>query len=462
MTTRKQCISLIIGLTCALLTLVLLTHGLAATVNPRALRETPLDASPWKDDYTHWLFIAWSSCGPIPPGTIEKAEKGQRVVRRLRRRLPQEATTGTQYEVPPGAWYEKIGKLFTDITSTYLAYNAYRAHAWYLVFDGQEWGPYSDEVSAVTFSQDGKRLAYLIRGVDGILPVIDGQPGTKAHEADGLLFSMNSKHVAYRVSSDRVRWHYVIDRNAQPDYASVYGLLFSPDGKHYAYIAMDDNGKFCVIHDGKTMMPYDEIADGQERSWSYSFQRDSPLRFSPDSSSLAYSAASQGNCFVVLNGKPLRQFPLTKVKPHETHRWISDIVFSADSRSLAYRATDERVATRENPKDHILVVDRIPGTYDLIVTSNATFPTPKNYQKTSLALSPCGKHVALVAGLDGKQSVYVDGKPGPYYAKILPIRNANNQPNGYIRFSADETFHYYVQQEKTVTLVVEEYLPRTR
>ncbi|HEY3378122.1 MAG TPA: hypothetical protein VGL77_11580, partial [Armatimonadota bacterium] len=270
------------------------------------------------------------------------------------------------------------------------------------------------------------------------------------------------KHVAYRASSDRVRWHYVIDGDAQLDYIKVYGLLFSPDGKHHAYIAKDNNEKFCVIQDGKAMMTYDEIADGLEKTWSYSLQSDSPLLFSPDSSSIAYSAASQGYCFVVLNGKPLRQFPVTTATPRETHHWISDLVFSADSRSLAYRATDESFVLRENSENHTLVVDRIFGTYDLIVTSNTTLTTPKNYHETSLTLSPKGKHVVLVAGLDGKQSVYVDGKPGPYYANILPIRNADNQPNGYIRFSADDTIHYYVQKEQPMTLVVEENIPRAR
>lgn len=455
MTTRKQCISLIVSLTCALLILVLPTRGQADTVKQPALQETPLNASPWQDDYTHWLFIAWSNCGPVPPGTIEKSEKGQRVVSRQRRVLPLGTTLGAQYEESPGAWYERIGELFTDMTSTYLAYNAYRAHAWYLVFNGQEWGPYADEASMVTFSQDGKRLAYLIRDGDGNIPFVDGHPGTKTYNVTDLFFSEDSKHIAFRVRSDWMWWHYVIDGNAQPDYIAVSGLLFSPDGKHYAYIAKHDEGQFGVIHDGKAMTIYDDIGD-------FRYTNDSPLLFSPDSSSLAYAAISHGYSFVVLNGTPLRQFPLTTTRPHETHHWISDLVFSADSRSLAYRATDERFVTQENPEDHTLVEERIPGTYDLIVTPNATLIMPENYQRTSLALSPHGKHVAVVAGVTGKQSVYVDGKSGPYYAEILSIRNAGNQPNGYIRFSAEETFHYFAQKKNTMTLVVEETLPHAR
>lgn len=418
-----------------------------------AVSETPLAVSPWKDDNPIRMF---RSSGLLPPGKIEKSEKGERVIY-WEWHPPQHG------EEPPGAWFEKINHMSTDSTMTFLAYSAYRAKAWYVVFHGQEWGPYTQDVSDFTFSQDGKHLAYLVRSAEDITPFLDGQPGIKARVVDKFLFSQDSKHFSYRINDDRKTWHYVIDDKVEPAYPSVYGLTFSPDGQHYAYIAQNDTGKFCVVRDGKAMAFYDDIADGQERTWSRSFTTESPLLFSPDSTSLAYTATNQKKSFVMLDGIALREFTHPVVKSVIGFQyWISDIVFSANSQSLAYRATDERHDTSVSADGHTLVDRVIAGTYDLIVTPDATWTTPQGYRKASLVLSPDGKHIALVAGDVDKQSVFVDGKPGRYYQQISPIQDVNNHSNGYIRFSNNETFHYFARKDKKAwePLVIEEHLPR--
>lgn len=442
----------LVSLGCAIVLFGLLTPGWAdAPAKPAALSETPLSTSLWQDDYTHWLFIALSSSGPRAPGRIDTTAKGQRVIWREWHPLPvanahPQSTPRIprgegKWEERQGKWYEKIGGLSTDITSTFVAYTAYREKAWYVAFGEQEWGPYAEKPQKIGFSPDGKRLVFVVHSANETIPFIDGQPGIKAHDVDKFLFSEDGKHLAYLISDDARTWRYVIDDKEQPAYPGVYGLVFSPDNHHYAYIAKNDAGKFGVVCDGKAMTFYDDIANGQQGTWSRYSTTDSPLVFSPDSASLAYVASMQDKSFVVQDGTPLREFTHTTAKPMNG-QWISNLVFSANDHTLAYRVTD--------------------GTHDIIVTPDATWETPKGYKDTSLALSQDGKHIALVAGGPGPQSVYVDGKPGPYYQQILPIRDANNQPSGYIRFSANDTFHYFALKDKTAVdvLVVEEQLPR--
>jgi len=86
-----------------------------------------------------------------------------------------------------------------------------------------------------------------------------------------ILFSNNGERYAIEVrDNDRERIY--LDGIEYPSYKTVDSTVFSLDSKHFAYRAMKDNGKYCVVTDGKEGKEYDDIADlcyGSDGTLSY-------------------------------------------------------------------------------------------------------------------------------------------------------------------------------------------------
>jgi hypothetical protein len=97
-------------------------------------------------------------------------------------------------------------------------------------------------------------------------------------------------------------------------------IVFSPDSKHVAYIAQSAGKKFVVVMDGREEKPYDNIGNGS-------------LLFSPDSTHLAYGAQSGDKRFVVLDGKELKRYVGVGSRT---------LIFSPDSKNFAYIAQTEK------------------------------------------------------------------------------------------------------------------------
>ena len=113
--------------------------------------------------------------------------------------------------------------------------------------------------------------------------VVDGEEGKQFHHnrTRGIIFSPDSKRVAYCVSGGG-KWSVVVDGKKEgKQYDEIRGVTFSPDSRRVAYRVIEEKGsvdilhKFFVVVDGEEGKQYDEIGE---------------VTFSPDSRRVAYRA----------------------------------------------------------------------------------------------------------------------------------------------------------------------------
>ena len=142
-----------------------------------------------------------------------------------------------------------------------------------LVMDG-EWLPFTGSLKPA-FSRDGKRLAYgsyrcltsdCSRSVSWAM--VDGQPGPEfaGIMQSNITFSPDGKRVAYELTekdgSGRTRNFIVVDGRKAFEFGrntsgTIASIVFSPDGKRLAYDAGVD-GKDAVVLDGQVVARFDK------------------------------------------------------------------------------------------------------------------------------------------------------------------------------------------------------------
>ncbi len=239
-----------------------------------------------------------------------------------------------------------------------MAYGAVRDGKCYLVLDGEEIGPFDDlgTQTGYRFSPDGRRLAFVALVGESLHVILDGHRSPPAYDVADLVFSPDSKQIAYGAQEAKDgpwfvfrnaeklgpyqtigegslafspdgtrlafaaqtdgRWTAVVDGKAGPPHDSVAEMRFSPDGRRLAYVAQDGETEAVVV-DGQSQRPFDAIGGGS-------------LVFSPDSRSLGYIARSGYARFAVIDGAR---------KPRYT--MVAYLNFSSDSRHHAYLALNE-------------------------------------------------------------------------------------------------------------------------
>jgi Tol biopolymer transport system component len=183
-----------------------------------------------------------------------------------------------------------------------------------------------DDVKQLTWSADGKALAY-VASKDGtsqivlnkksdILPLGE-YPWPFAIRPDNAavgIFVANSKaNTAY------LHQAFVSKGQKNTVYKEGAHLAFSKDGKHYAFVGIK-NEKFMIVVDGKECPIYDRVT--------------TPT-FSPDNRFLVYRARQDNKRFVViadLNGKTIKELP--------RYERVFDTTFTKDGQSVAYGVKD--------------------------------------------------------------------------------------------------------------------------
>ena len=258
----------------------------------------------------------------------------------------------------------------------------------YISLNGQAQKSYG-QVYSPQFSPDSKHFAYIAHTYDpyGDLVVLDGIEG-KRYESlvkdANLKFSPDSQRLAYiasnRVGRDREIFM-VIDGKEGMRYSGIdIASTFSPDSKHFAYTARTLDMKWTAV-----------IDETEGRHFEAKYISD-PI-FSPDSKRLAYRVTIDydgGGAFVVVDDLIGRRFSTI---------WPDKVRFSFDSQHFAY-------AAQEGKKWFIVVDHKEVSRYDFV---------------SQITYSPVDLHLAYVASVGKKAFVVRDGVPGKKYDQIANL-----------------------------------------
>jgi hypothetical protein len=126
-------------------------------------------------------------------------------------------------------------------------------------------GEFTQGVGGITFSPDGRRLAFGAKDGDRRRVVVDGERGAGHDLLGAIVFSPDGKRVAYEAASYRNetddRWFVVIDGRAETGHEGQLmrdTLRFSANGRHLSYKVMKDETQQLVI-DGRPGPKYRTI-----------------------------------------------------------------------------------------------------------------------------------------------------------------------------------------------------------
>ncbi len=149
-------------------------------------------------------------------------------------------------------------------------------------------GPEFSGSGKITFSPDGKRLAYSAMKDEKWFVVVDGQTGPVF---DGIIeggpfFSLDSQHVAYVAISGKKQC-LVFDGQAGPQYDAIKLVAMSFDGQCIAYAARTGQS-FSVLINGKNGRIFDDVHS---------------IDMTPDGLHIAYTAEKDEKQCVVLDGQ---------------------------------------------------------------------------------------------------------------------------------------------------------------
>ena len=181
---------------------------------------------------------------------------------------------------PVGPAYLAAEELLWSPDGARLTFQAGSPNGTFAVVDGQEFGPYT-WVKEFQWSPDGKRYVFQAAGSTGGGVIVDGkeQPKTRGVVDASILFSPDSKHIAYGGHPGVSVYQPLVDGVAKPHNLQNFTtrnnppinfpvFSWSPDGNHIAYVGftMDPIPKGGVVVDG-TMYP-GPSAGFQFPSWS--------------------------------------------------------------------------------------------------------------------------------------------------------------------------------------------------
>lgn len=186
-------------------------------------------------------------------------------------------------------------------------------------------GELYDEIKQVTFSEDGKALAYVaVKDKKSYIVLNDKReplpPGDypwpftiRPDNREVGIFIVNT--LGKRSYNAYLHQSFSPEKRRNKIYKEGSELTYSKDGQHSAYVAIQ-NEMFTIVIDGKEG-PF--------------FDRTVAPHFSPDGKFLVYRARQDGKRFVVIadtNGKTIKRLP-----PYER---VFDTTFTEDGKSVAY------------------------------------------------------------------------------------------------------------------------------
>jgi Tol biopolymer transport system component len=196
-----------------------------------------------------------------------------------------------------GKSHNDVSALTFSPDSKRIAYKAWdEGKGALVVIDGVESKAYvvlsSDDLfSDIAFSPDSKHVVYGAKKARGGVIVLDGVESGQRHygaRCVNFTFSPDSARLAY-VVRERDQSSVVLDGVAGPAYSRIISCCFSPDSRHFAYVVDKGNNKFVVVVDGVEGAEYGSIVEGS-------------LTFSPDSEHVAYVGSRDDAWRIVVDG----------------------------------------------------------------------------------------------------------------------------------------------------------------
>ena len=253
--------------------------------------------------------LTWN--GAKPGGYSAAGYKSQRVAwspdgkrfAYVQQNTPNPGVTVMVNGKPMGLSYSTASDLTFSPDGGHFFYVAVSPTGQFPVIDGQELNGYH-WIKEFQWSPDGKRYAFYGANSTGIWMVVDGkeQPKSLGIGADALLFSPDSKHLAFSAQATVANYQPVVDgvikpfnlqnfftRNNPPLRFPIFS--FSPDGNHLAFVAftLDPMPKGGVVVDGT-------VHSGTTASFTYP-------SWSPDSKHFAAVNTTGKGWVVMIDGK---------------------------------------------------------------------------------------------------------------------------------------------------------------
>lgn len=239
----------------------------------------------------------------------------------------------------------------------------------------------------VAFNPDGHGFAYVKRVAGGgVAVVVNGKQGLIYNSITDLQFSPHGTHLFYVGVKGSLKYP-VVDGRELGEENLVDNIRFSSDGSRYAFEEYK-NGRYSVVVDGKESPLYSELIKGS-------------LTFSPDGKHYAFAGCTNVlKCEVVIDGRRTPVISVGKFSTRTTNIHFPPILFSPDSKHVAYDAT---FASR--PGGQALFLDGKP----IAQGSYYSYPT----------FSPDSRHFAAWLWSGRNWHLIVDGKLGPSYDDLI-------------------------------------------
>lgn len=334
-----------------------------------------------------------NTCGPY----VEAVAKGMPIVSPDRNHWAAVVKKGGKLHVmldgnlSPG--YDRVAALQFSPDSMKVAYIAQMGDAFFVCMNQERHPSFSlvDPEQGLVFSRDSKQLAYAVRKDKNVWHlVINGKPGSAAWEEISLVtFSPDGSRLVYAAKQNE-QWHLVEGDNISPGYRDILRVTFSSDSRSLVYIARSKEGAFAVLN-GRKQDAFEAVLG--EPTFSFNGER------------LAYSVLEKprlGNQYMrlVVDGKP--------GAPYE---YISAYLFSSDGKQYAYVAGDEK-------KKFVVHGDVEQDPYDLL-----GIPT----------FDPTARRLAYQAQKGDKWLVVDNRKKGPAFDMVTrPVFSLNGARMAYL------------------------------
>ncbi len=261
-----------------------------------------------------------------------------------------------------------------------------------------------DEWGSVSFSADGRQVAYIARK-GGKQFVVVGDKPDQPYDAvwkDTMALSRDGQRIAYSGKRGD-KWFLVLDGKERQPYENTGSIIFSSDGRLVSCEVKDKGSWFILIYDGEKEV---------YRSQAY---RDSfrPPVFSPDSRMLVYELGERGKKRIVFFLDVTKR-KMIKKRLYDEIGIAGKFSFSSDFSRIVYEAAKEGGFS--------LVFQ------DFVLDEEKTIKFPDMMQGT-IVLSPNGKKIAYLAAKEGNQFLAVSpwespqqgNEKGPYEAINLPV-----------------------------------------